>query len=58
MIHVILEEMMDTGANGEILTRKQRKKSYFANVSQLQEKQKRQWMVKHGKGHFLAFHDE
>ena len=29
---------MDTGANGEILTRKQRKKSYFTNVSQLQDK--------------------
>jgi len=37
-IYVFLEEMMETGANGEILTRKQRKKSFFTNVSQLQEK--------------------
>ena len=35
LINEYLEEMMDTGANGEILTRKQRKKSYFSNVSQL-----------------------
>ena len=33
LINEYLEEMMDTGANGEILTRKQRKKSYFSNVS-------------------------
>jgi hypothetical protein len=38
MVYVFLEEMMETGANGEILTRKQRKKSFFTNISQLQEK--------------------
>jgi len=55
---LFLEEVLDGINNDDIPTKKERKKSFFTNVSSLQEKQKRQWMIKHGKGHFLDFHDE
>ena len=52
-----MEEEID-GANGQILTRKQRKKEYNTNIYQLQIKKRRQWLIKRGKSHILDFHDE
>jgi hypothetical protein len=53
-----IEVVEDNAAGGQVMTRAERKKDYFVKIHQLNDKKRRQWLIKHGKGHVLDFHDE
>ncbi len=53
-----LKDEDDGSAGGLIQTRAERKKEYKSKLQQLNDKKRRKWLIKHGKGHVLDFHDE
>lgn len=40
------------------MSKLERKKQFIANMTQLQEKKTRKWLVNHGKGYLLDFQDK